>query len=105
MVPPVNKLGHQPDVIALIIFKGTDVTSVRRDSRVTAVISVLRGLREMIASFAPPDSRVTTARNVPKTTTGLTVVICSKVNTYLLFNVNNALNEFRNIFLTAKREF
>ena len=52
MAPPVNKLGHPPDVTALIVIKETGVTTVLRGSREMAARNALRGSREMVARYA-----------------------------------------------------
>ena len=41
MAPSVNELGYPPDVTALIVTRGTDVTTVPRGSREKTVMNVL----------------------------------------------------------------
>ena len=63
MAPPVKELGQPPDVTALTVSKETDVESAQRCSRGLNVRSV------------PPDFREMDAKNVPRTTTEMTVVM------------------------------
>ena len=74
MAPPVKEPGHRRDVTALIVWKETDVTSVKKGSKVKNVTSVWRGSREMVARIVLHVSRVMNAKNVQTTTTEMIVV-------------------------------
>ena len=63
MAPPVNKLGHPPDVTVLIFTKETDVRDAQRDSR------------EMVARNVLLVSREPSVKNVQRTTTEIIVVM------------------------------